>query len=276
MPIGLDSFMHSITPQRDPINLFPSIGVHRLTLGFTTREMGDNGPLISFSGELWAEDIPGTLGWISPLTQPEPLNTRYGGDNLRLNASVTDEQLRRLEQARASRDLTLRADLVGVRLDATGTSWPVGQCQVRVSIPHAEWSKKVEQLDAGAYVDVLVPITQVEGRAIAARRIREAQLAIRNGDYEGAVGKARSALDAVRPACNTEVIYNRVMNRGSKAKERTQEERWAVLIQSAYQLFSGAPHDDQGTTEHFTWTRADAVAAVATSAGLLARLADLP
>ncbi|MGW9029013.1 hypothetical protein ACWGQ5_33760 [Streptomyces sp. NPDC055722] len=46
--------------------------------------------------------------------------------------------------------------------------------------------------------------------------------------------------------------------------------------QSAYALFSGAPHDDSGTTENFDWTRADAVAAVATAAGLLARLEDLP
>ncbi|WP_406390222.1 hypothetical protein OG806_49420 [Streptomyces sp. NBC_00882] len=38
-----------------------------------------------------------------------------------------------------------------------------------------------------------------------------------------------------------------------------------------YSLFSGAPHDDTGTTENFTWTRA-----VATAARLLARLEDLP
>ncbi|MEV6962676.1 hypothetical protein AB0M97_26550 [Streptomyces sp. NPDC051207] len=43
-----------------------------------------------------------------------------------------------------------------------------------------------------------------------------------------------------------------------KAGERDQEERWAMLAQSAYALFSGAPHDDSGTTENFTWTRADA------------------
>ena len=49
-----------------------------------------------------------------------------------------------------------------------------------------------------------------------------------------------------------------------------------MIAQSAYALFSGATHDDAGTTEHFTWTRADAIAAVATATGLLARLEDLP
>jgi hypothetical protein len=150
----------------------------------------------------------------------------------------------------------------------------VAETQLRIAVPHAEWSTALEQLGAGAYVDVLVPITDVEERALAARRLREAKVLIRNRDFEGAVGKARSTLDAVRPACNTEVLYNQALSK--KAKDRTQEERWAMLIQSAYALFSGAPHDDEGTTEHFQWTRADAVAAAATSAGLLARLADLP
>ncbi|MFF1378737.1 hypothetical protein [Streptomyces sp. NPDC058308] len=49
-----------------------------------------------------------------------------------------------------------------------------------------------------------------------------------------------------------------------------------MFIQSAFNLFSGAPHDDAGTTENFTWTRADAVAAVTAAAGLLAQLEDLP
>ena len=84
---------------------------------------------------------------------------------------------------------------------------------------------------------------------------------------------ARQALDAVREACDT---VNVNAQAPKKPADRDQEERWAVLTQSAYSLFSGAPHDDTGTTEHFTWTRADAVAAVATAAGLLARLEDLP
>ncbi|WP_328919652.1 hypothetical protein OG911_02265 [Streptomyces sp. NBC_00208] len=78
----------------------------------------------------------------------------------------------------------------------------------------------------------------------------------------------------MRNACNTKAVFNGAVNK--KAEERTQEERWAVLTQSAYALFSGAPHDDEGTSEHFAWTRADVVAAVATAAGLLARLENLP
>lgn len=125
------------------------------------------------------------------------------------------------------------------------------------------------QLDVGAFVHVLIPITAVEARVTAARRICEPRIAISGLRYEQAVALARAALDA----CNTQRIHDQAVK---KAAPRDQEERWAVLIQSVYALFSGAPHDDLGTTEHFTWTRADTVSAVATAAGLLARLEDLP
>jgi len=272
MSMNFDNFMRSIAARRQPVNLISGFGVHRLTLNLSTKELGEEAPPVQFSGELWAENL-GNCGWIGPLTQPRPVNARWGGDNLELHTVVTDEQLRRLERARAGADLSFRVDIIGTRLGET-SDWPVAQCQLTIYVAHAEWSKALEQLGSSAYVDVLVPLTDLEGRALAARRLREAKVLIRNGDFEGAVGKARSVLDAVRPACNTAVLYSEATKK--KAADRTQEERWAVLTQSAYALFSGAPHDDEGTTEHFTWTRADAVAAVATSAGLLARLEDLP
>ncbi|WP_371665286.1 hypothetical protein OG306_12500 [Streptomyces sp. NBC_01241] len=94
------------------------------------------------------------------------------------------------------------------------------------------------------------------------------------GEFEAAVGKARSALDAVRDACKTWTVCREASKK--PANDRSQAERWAVLIQEAYALFSGAQHDDARTTEHFTWWLADAAAAVAAAAGLLARLEDLP
>lgn len=140
-------------------------------------------------------------------------------------------------------------------------------------VTHTEWSRALSAGGAAAFVEVLVPITEVEGRATAARRIQEAQAAIRNGQFEQAVTLSRSALDAVRDACDTRKVY--VAARDKKPQERDQVERWSMLIQAAFDLYSSAPHDDPGTTEHFTWTRADAVAAVATAAGLLARLEDI-
>lgn len=276
MAFQFDGYLLSIKPARQALSLMPGWGVHRLTLFFETGGTGDNLPKEQphqLSGELTASDLPGHTGWLGPMVQRWPIEAHPEGRTLSFDVALTDAQIMGLEKAREGNDLRLRADLTAVQLGAV-TGWPARKHQLDISVSHAEWAKALEGLNAGAFVDVLVPITEVEGRALAATRLREAKMLIRSGDFEGAVGKARSALDAVRPACNTEVLYNQAL--GKKAKDRTQGERWAMLTQSAYALFSGASHDDAGTTDTFIWTRADAVAAVATAAGLLARLADLP
>jgi hypothetical protein len=274
MPHTLDHYLSRLKPSREAVGLTPGLGVHRLSIRFDTPENLEadaNAPL-SFAGELWVRDLPGNIGWVGPLSQPSLHKPRFAS-RLDMNATITDAQLRLLEKLRAGRELQLQVDLTMTVIGKVG-AWPTAERQFMVSIPHVEWARILNSVDAGAFVDVQVPITNIEGRAIAARRLREGNLAILNGDFEGAVSKARSVFDAVRPACKTKELYATAWNK--KPDDRTQDERWAMLIQSAFALFSGAPHDDQGTTEHFEWSRADAVAALATAAGLLARLEDLP
>ncbi|MGY3206331.1 hypothetical protein [Streptomyces sp. TE5632] len=257
-------------------NLFQGWDVHRLALTFEVTAHGDyteDAPFL-VSGRLWTHEMPSPASWIGVLHSVSgPIGLKSFSTMLALETTVTDQQLRGLEKMRAGADLSLRAELTLTALAET-KHWPVASDQGVIRIPHATWSNALTQLDAGAFVDVLIPITTVEARATAARRICEAKTAIRDQRYEHAVTLARAALDPVREACNTQKVHDQAVKK--KASERNQEERWAVLIQSAFALFSGAPHDDAGTTEHFAWTRADAVAAVATAAGLLARLEDLP
>ncbi|MCX4657439.1 hypothetical protein AB0N79_33800 [Streptomyces microflavus] len=258
------------------VNVFQGWDVHRLALTFEVTADGDfteNAPFL-VSGRLWTHEMPSSASWIGVLhSSSGPIGLKPYGTMLTLETTVTDQQMRGLEKLRAAADLSLRAELSLTAL-SEAKHWPVACDQEVIRIPHATWSNALTQLDAGAFVDVLIPITTVEARATAARRIREAKNAIRDGRYEHAVSLARAALDPVREACNTKQLHEQAVQR--KAGERNQEERWAMLTQSAYALFSGAPHDDAGTTENFTWTRADAVAAVATAAGLLTRLEDLP
>ncbi|MFG2272475.1 hypothetical protein ACGFNY_22265 [Streptomyces chartreusis] len=274
MAFQFDNYVLSIKPARHALTLLPGWGVHRLTLFFETGGTG-NIPMQQahqVSGELWADGL-GNSGYLGQMVQRWPIDARPEGRLLSFDIALTDAQIMGVEKARQGRDLELRANLTAVQL-GTVDGWPGREHQLTIRITHEEWAKALDNLNTGAFVDVLVPITDINERALAAQRLKEAKALIRNGDYEGAVGKARSVLDAVRPACNTEALYNQALTK--KARVRTQDERWAMLTQSAYALFSGAPHDDEGTTEHFTWTRADAIAAVATAAGLLARLEDLP
>ncbi|GHI10424.1 hypothetical protein AQI88_38755 [Streptomyces cellostaticus] len=271
---GSNDYSVNIRAQHN-VNFIPGWDTHRLALTFEVTARGNytvDAPFL-VSGTLWAHETPGPASWIGVLHTPRPVGLKSFAANLTLETSVTDQQLRGLERTRAGNDLALRAELSLTALTET-KHWPVADDQEIIRVPHATWSNALTQLDAGAFVDVLIPVTTVEARATAARRIREAKTAIRDQRYEHAVALARAALDPVREACNTKKLHDQAVQK--KAGERDQEERWAILIQSAYALFSGAPHDDAGTTENFTWTRTDAIAAVATAAGLLARLEDRP
>ncbi|MGW3990916.1 hypothetical protein [Streptomyces sp. NPDC004830] len=274
-PFGMNDYSVDVQAQHN-VTFTPGWDVHRLALTFEVTARGNytvDAPFL-ISGSLSVHDMPNPASYIGPLHAPTgPVALKPYKNQITLETTVTDRQLRGLEKTRAGADLSLRAALTLTALAET-KHWPVARSDEIIRIPHATWSNALIQLDAGAFVDVLIPLTTVETRATAARRIREARAAIRDQRYEHAVALARAALDPVRETCNSRQLHDQAMKK--RAGDRDQDERWAVLTQSAYALFSGAPHDDAGTTEHFTWTRADAIAAVATAAGLLARLEDLP
>jgi hypothetical protein len=54
------------------------------------------------------------------------------------------------------------------------------------------------------------------------------------------------------------------------AVQRTQEQRWAAIYWDVKSMANAAHHDDS-TTEDFSWSRADAEAILAGTAGLLGR-----
>ncbi|MGW4690949.1 hypothetical protein ACWEO1_00995 [Kitasatospora cineracea] len=255
--------------QRRTISMLTGFGAHRLTIHLDCTATGEfpDKAAHSVAGELWADDL-GQSGWLGHLVQEWPIKAASPGVTVGLTATLTDTQLAALEKARQGADLRLRLHLTVTALNGDG-SWPTRTTQVTFTVPDSEWSQVVTEAGHGAFVTVLVPITADEKRATAARRLREAQAAVRAGDFEAAISKARLAMDAVRPA-DHQKAYSAAS--AKKAKDRDQDERWTVLLQAAYDLFGGAHHDDPDTTEHFTWNRADAVTALALTAGLLDRL----
>lgn len=124
-------------------------------------------------------------------------------------------------------------------------------------------------MGAAVVVEVLIPIP-LDGsvRRRAAERVREAKSLIADGKHEEAVVKARLALDPVREITKPNVPLQTI-----KAQDRTQLQRWSIVVESLYSLASGAGHDD-AVTEDFTWSRADAVAVLSATAGLLRRLGN--
>lgn len=55
-------------------------------------------------------------------------------------------------------------------------------------------------------------------------------------------------------------------------EQRTQAQRWPALHHDLARAYQGAAHHDDEVTEGFAWTRVDAEAVLAATAGMLARL----
>jgi hypothetical protein len=131
-----------------------------------------------------------------------------------------------------------------------------------------DWLRHLEKVDAGTYVDVLVPITEDTVRATAARRIREARTLLREGKNDPAIMTARAALERIKTTPEVKSLFKSANN--TPASKRSQGERWAVAVEAFYSLASGAAHDDE-VTESFVYSRQDTEAIVAAVAGLVAR-----
>ena len=95
---------------------------------------------------------------------------------------------------------------------------------------------------------------------------------MRDMKIEEALGEARKAIEKVRGAYQTGKLS--AVAAKKDARQRTKEERWALYVESIFSLLSAAVHDDEGTTENFEWTRAEAEALILSVAGMLSRLAE--
>ncbi|MEV6831186.1 hypothetical protein [Amycolatopsis sp. NPDC051102] len=257
----------SAGPGNASVNLSPGAGVHRLAVTVTVATVGlAEGLPIQLSGELYAE-LNDANRWLGPL-QPKQLATRGFQATEQLTCALSDGQLQVIEDIRDGRDLPLRLHLDAVLLQPVDGLYSLVQAQEPAFVQAEAWARQLEGLGAAVVMEVLVPLP-LDGSELrkAVSRIREAKGHIVDGKYEEAIIKARSALDYVK-----EVVPSDSSAPQKKAKERTQAQRWSVLVDSLYSLASGANHDDEVTAD-FVWSRDDAIMIVAAVAGLLGRLA---
>ncbi len=88
---------------------------------------------------------------------------------------------------------------------------------------------------------------------------------MRSNDVDAAMGAARLALEPVRNHLETLRIAGAAP---SRAKERSQTERNALLVEAAYSQLCGAMHDDE-ITKTFRYTRTQAATLIALVAGFV-------
>jgi hypothetical protein len=131
---------------------------------------------------------------------------------------------------------------------------------------------EIERVDTATFVEVLVPMPAAEAYATAARRVRERASSCGRTPSTRRWAQARLVLQLVREALGTIAVAAAAP---AKAKDRSQEERLAVLVEAAYSLVCGAMHDSE-LPKTFRYTRADAVTMIVRVAGLLRRAAEQP
>ncbi|GGM22669.1 hypothetical protein ACFFX1_10995 [Dactylosporangium sucinum] len=139
------------------------------------------------------------------------------------------------------------------------------------AVPTGEWFTQLDRVDAGALVELLVPMPQAAEHAGAVQRVRKARELLRDNQIDAALGEARKALEPVLAAVRDGGLARTAQDKA--ARRRLLDERFAVLVENVFSLLSGAAHDDE-ITKDFRYSRAEAETLVATTAGLVNRLAQ--
>jgi hypothetical protein len=231
-------------------------------------------------------------GFVSVGSQLKPI-TRIGAHVVTLHdyqvsapieALLSDEQLIALESERGAGDVELTFDLSTTLLETPNGVESSITSQTRYRIPSHRWLEQLDNVGAAVGITIRVPSPLTDAASHersesaeepsitrAAKRLREARAALRDGNFEGCIASCRfvlenlALLDQPLPAESVRLAVPR---------SRTQRQRWSAMFHDLYSLASGASHDDE-LTANFEWTHADAEAVLAATAGLLARVRTL-
>jgi hypothetical protein len=248
------------------IALVPGLGAHQSRIPLTVEGEGlAENSLVSLRGTLWLNGAGPS--YLTAWTTEKQVGLRTFPIQHKMVASLSDDQLAAIERHRNGKQLGLIID-VKASISGIPDAWPTGTVQGTLRIPASQWLSALESVGAAASLTIVVPAPLAGGdRQQMGVRLREARAAIDDGRYEDAVSSARKALEAAR---KRETLHGEVATRAKNPKTLSQEERWSVLHHAIWGLACLAPHEDP-VTQGATWSRADAVAIVATTAALIAR-----
>ncbi|MFG1879561.1 hypothetical protein ACGFIV_32485 [Sphaerisporangium sp. NPDC049003] len=260
----------SFDAARRTLRLSPGVAGARLEviLDASRRTERKDPPPVAISASMYVSAAPSRdRHFLTRLVAEHPARPSAATAPITLVGFIADQQIPIVETLRNAGRLWVSLDLQvqyvdeGTVLSRSGT--------LNFDVGGGEWGEELDKVDAGAYVQVVIPITDNATLADAARRIRKARQLFRENHIEGALGELRKVVEVVRKAEQTQATAREVKDK--RPQERTQAERWAVFAEDTFNLLGAAVHDDH-TTE--PWTRASAAALIATVAGLLGRVAE--
>ncbi|MFD6679956.1 hypothetical protein [Micromonospora parva] len=267
------------------VQLTPGVANHRLIIPaqvtgtWLDAKAPESNAQVLCVGTVWLERP--SFRWVEGL-EPQVVTLRGYPAAEELVVSLTDDQLISLESARGQDDIVLRLKLQVTLLSPPGDVHPVAHDELPVRIPRGRWLELLDQ--AGTEVGVLLrvpsPLTDsaltpppaasdkdAASLSQAAARLRQARAELRDQQWEHCVATCRRVLENISRLVS---IPSAKQVFSVPADSRTQDQRWAAVYWDVKGMTHAAHHDD-GTTESFSWSRADAEAILATTAGLLGR-----
>jgi hypothetical protein len=258
----------TVEPRRNLLRLWPAVAGARIELQFSVATVVPT-PTVSvapfhFTADLYASRVMHQYErMVCQLTAEHLVTPTANGAQLTLTGFISHEQLREIEDLRRGEHLQLHL-VLAASTTINGTPRR-HRGDEHVDISSGEWATELDRVDAATFVEVLVPMPTVTEFVTATRRIREARELLRNNDVDAAMGAARLALEAVRNELGT---LKTADGAPAKGRDRTQEQRNAVLIEAAFGVLSGAMHDDD-LTKTFRYTRTQAATMIALAAGVV-------
>nr|WP_147252762.1 hypothetical protein [Micromonospora provocatoris] len=271
---------------RRPLRFSPGVGGAQVDLTLRVSRSQDAQvptPLL-ISGSLFTSgrNPSGTHRVLCQLQAEHPMSPTVRSSELRLTGFATDHQMRILEELRQGADLWMifRPSATSVEGEPVAMVTRLGN-DLRFDLGGGEWGQLLQDVDRGGFIEVVVPISGGTEDETAVRRLTTARGLLGEGKIEEALGEARKALEVARAWYGTAKTVREWEKKAKEAREqgaspdprkRTLDERWAFQVEDLFSLLSGAAHDDDVTKE-FAYTRADGVALVASTAGVLGRLA---
>ncbi|RSM49271.1 hypothetical protein DMB66_45235 [Actinoplanes sp. ATCC 53533] len=258
----------NVEPRRNLLHLQPAAAGVRIELHYSVATVVPaptvSASPFSFTADLYASrDMNQGERMVCRLTAEYLVTPTPNGAQLTLSGFISTEQLAVLENMRAGEHLRLHLVLAAsTTVDGLPQRYRGDE---HVDVSAGEWGTELARVDTAAFVEVLVPMPTAAAFATATRRIREARGLLRGNDVDAAMGAARLALEAVRDELDTIKV---VAGAPVKARERTQAERNAVLVEAAYSQLCGAMHDDE-LTKSFRYTRTQASTLIALVAGVV-------
>lgn len=199
-----------------------------------------------------------------------------------LTFELSDDQFIALERARGKGDLVLIFDLQATLMNFSPDTYPTSDTQVQVRIRESRWLELLDQSQSEVGIVLRIPsplsepvapsagavVAQNSGSLFqAATRLRQARTELGDQQWEACVASCRRVLENL--ALLAPVLPASEASR-PPTKEHTKDQRWAAIYHSVMHMTHAAHHDDE-TTVAFIWTRVDAEAVLAATAGLLLR-----